>query len=129
MSETNQGEQGAFAQTNEVAIRAAKRGAKVAASTKASKVCVAAVRKALGKDYPEFFKSGVGKQMEPFAASYLIQLLAVAFGDRLPYADKVRAVAEYAMEGTSRDALEPLIERLEPLVSSFVGVSLPAVEE
>jgi hypothetical protein len=114
-----------FAETNAIAFRAAKRGAKVAASTKASKVCVAAVRKMLGANYPTFFQAGLGKQIEPFAAAYLVCLLAASFSDKIPNAEQVKAVAEYAMEGTSRDALEPLIGGLSQVAGSFVGVTLP----
>jgi hypothetical protein len=102
-----------------------KAGAKLAAASTANKKLTALVKKWLGKSYPAFFKSGMGKQLEPVLVPMLVHLLAGHF-ETLPHREKVAAVAELAMTAAAKDGLEPLLASLTPMLEDIAAISTEA---
>lgn len=105
--------------TNGVKV-AVQEGLKVGSSKKASKVLTATVKKALGKNYPKFFASGLGAKLEPLVLPVLVSVLAESFGGE-KY-KKLATYANYAVEGVVADEAEDLLAFLDPLLSSLMSV-------
>jgi hypothetical protein len=105
------------------ASEAVKIGVGVAVGVEAAKLCVQAAHKMLGDNYPEFFKQGIGQQLEPFFAAFLMHFLATAFESRIPHAGKIRDLSALAMQGAGRDVIEPSLKTLSEMASSFAGLN------
>jgi hypothetical protein len=97
-----------------------KAGLKVGSAKKATKTLIAAVKKGLGKNYPKFFSTPLGKRLEPFVIPVLVSVLAETYGGEK--FEKVANFASYAVEGFVADEAESILSLLDPLLNDLLAV-------
>jgi hypothetical protein len=104
-----------------------KEGLKTHSATKAARKVVAAVKKQLGKNYPAFFSTELGKSVEAPVVCYLVHEAAGRFD--FPGNSKIRTLAGYALQGCSSDLADLVSKFAGPLVGDLGGLALLFVEE
>lgn len=100
-------------------VDAAVHGAKVAAATKASDALAAEIGKMLKKAGLRQASTPAGVRLIELLTPVLVDLIATRYSGLVPQADSVRNAACFAIEGKSRDLLEPLLTQLVPLLTQF----------
>ena len=96
---------------------------------------VAITKELAGEHYPiQIGDSDLGKAAEPWVLAAACVVAADVFGERLPKAKEVRAVARLALQGTSKDGakvftaeLAPLFERIGSLAADIPAGLLEGV--
>ena len=99
-----------------------KRGLKVHGSEKAARKIVELVKTKLGKNYPNFFDTDLGKAIEAPLVCTLVHEAASRFD--LPGGDKIGLLAGYALEGCSGDLAIIVSKYLGPMVGDLGGLAL-----
>jgi hypothetical protein len=115
--------------TMAVAKTAGIRGAKVASSKEIADLMVQGTRKLAGDAYPKTLSdTEVGQALEPFLVAFGAHFVTELYPESIPKADLVRAVASYAMEGTSHDATKSLLDVFKPAFANFaeLATKIPA---
>jgi len=102
-----------------------KRGLVIHSSEQAARKVVALVKKHLGKKYPAFFSTDLGKSIEAPLVCTLIHEAASRFA--LPGGDNIKQLAGYALEGCSSDLAQIATKYLGPLVGDLGGLALLAL--
>jgi len=80
------------------------------------------VRKKLGKKYPKVLQDGLGKQLEPALIPLAVSLLfgaAEESGINIPTGKNIQALAGYAVQATSGEAIAALIEHYMPEIADL----------
>jgi hypothetical protein len=114
----------AFKNTAKAAKIASLRGAKVASSKQIADLMVAGTEKALGDKYPPWLKNTeIGQTVSPFVISFTAHLISEMYPEHVPKAELVKAVASYAMEGTSNQAMTAIVSQLKPAMANFAELA------
>jgi hypothetical protein len=124
MSENTTASKAILSKTASVAAESMHHGVHVGVSTEAARLCVDAVKRALGDRYPKAFQREPFQSLEPFVAAFLVHLLAEAFAERFPYARAAAATAAAAMEGSARDAFTPFLAVVEDAFKQFASAAI-----
>lgn len=99
-----------------------KHGAKIAGSEQARQILISAIRKALGKSYPDFFNTEIGRLAEELLVPSVVHFLAMEY-TFMPRSETVARVAEYCMQGTGRETMTMLLRQLEPAFEKISQIS------
>lgn len=98
-------------------------GAKIAASRAVNQKLCDVVRKQFGDQYPEFFKTPLGRSMESFLIPSLVHLAAENIPG-FPAAENVQAVASLAMIAGAEDATGVLLASFLPVAEELANLNV-----
>jgi hypothetical protein len=104
-------------------------GAKVASAQEVAEGMVSITKELAGDHYPlQIGETDLGKAAEPWVLAAACIVAADVFEDRLPKAQEVRAVAQLALQGTSKDGAKVFTSKLAPLFERLGALAkdLPA---
>lgn len=109
---------------------AAKNGVQTASSMEAAEVLVALAKKTLGKSYPKFFNSGVGKTIEPVIIPMFIIVYVDSFvTKKTALHEKLAFYSALALEGFTASTVKEYMSVLKPLMESFLSEAGSALPE
>lgn len=100
-----------------------KHGAKIAGSEEACHLLIGIVRRALGKSYPGYFDTELGRMLEPLVVATAVHYLSTQYGF-IPNSNTVAKVAEYCMQGTGREVAASLLKQLEPAFEAITKINI-----
>jgi hypothetical protein len=102
-----------------------KKGFKVGASRRAARILVAQTKAFAGDQWPAFFSTKLGQELEEPAVVMALGLLAAMSEGTVPYAEQVNAATHLAIQGISAEKTDKYLGFASALLP-FVGKALPA---
>ncbi len=102
-----------------------KKGFKVGASRRAARILVAQTKAFAGDQWPAFFATKLGQELEEPAVVMALGLLAAMSEGTVPYAEQVNAATHLAIQGISAEKTDKYLGFASALLP-FVGKALPA---
>jgi hypothetical protein len=107
---------------------AVKEGLGISGSQAIADRITQSVRARLGDSYPTFFKTPIGKLLEPVLVPAGVMFVADLFPTKIPRADLIKVVCEKAVTGMVKDHGDTIVSALMPMLNDIGKIGEEAVE-